>query len=149
MEFIATPPYFPTPHPTKRLPHVVQLCDGYKEGSPTRSAHLAAAAAALLLRCCCCAAAAAAAAAATAAAAAAAATAAAAVAAAAAAASCHEHQETDAVVTRVEELSEITCRQMRLKLFGTVAQTTDRSETNTEPSSTVAMPDVLLGVKNR
>ena len=71
--------------------------------------------------------------------------------------SCHEHQETDAVVPGVKELAEITCRQMRLKLFGTAAQSTDRSETNTERSSTVAMPDVLLldpstvsmGVNNR
>ena len=71
--------------------------------------------------------------------------------------SCHEHQETDAVVPGVKELAEMTCRQMRLKLFGTAAQSTDRSETNTERSSTVAMPDVLLldpstvsmGVKNR
>ena len=73
--------------------------------------------------------------------------------------SCHKHQETDAVVPGVKELAEMTCRQMRLKLFGTAAQSTDRSETHTErsSSSTVAMPDVLLldpstvsmGVKNR
>ena len=70
---------------------------------------------------------------------------------------CHEHQETDAVVPGVKELAEMTCRQMRLKLFGAAAQSTDRSETNTERSSTVAMPDVLLldpstvsmGVNNR
>ena len=58
--------------------------------------------------------------------------------------SCHEQQETDAVVPGVKELAEMTCRQIRLKLFGTAAQSTDRSETNTERSSTVAMPDVLL-----
>ena len=73
--------------------------------------------------------------------------------------SCHEQQETDAVVPGVKELAEITCRQMRVKLFGTAAQSTDRSETNTERSSTVTMPDILLldpstvtcsmGVKNR